>query len=133
MSLLAYAVMRNCEERRIGTLARCLGVLNHTDRIRLLTLLNAAGESVCVCELADVLGLPQYTVSRHLKALARAGWVTGEHDGPWVYYTAVSSPLLEALGPSLSPTAEDEGRLRARLALRERGRCVVGPKDAARA
>lgn len=124
--------MSNCDRVRIEELASCLGVLNHPDRVRLLTLLGAAGESVCVCELVDVLDLPQYTVSRHLKVLARAGWVTGEHDGPWVYYTPVSSPLLEALQPCLSPTAEDEGRLRARLALRERGRCVVGPKDAAR-
>ncbi len=125
--------MGECTLEQIESLAQRMRVLSHPVRLRSLALLLRAGGGLCVCELADVFELPQYTVSRHLKALTRAGWVTGEHDGPWVYYTPVSSPLLEALGPSLSPTAEDEGRLRERLALRERGRCVVGPKDAARA
>ncbi len=124
--------MSNCRSLHVDELARRFGALGHPVRVRILSLLRAAGESICVCELSDVLKLPQYTVSRHLKALAGAGWVVGEHEGPWVYYTPVASRLWEALGPCFTPTAEDDGRLRERLALRERGRCVVGPKHAGR-
>ncbi len=130
---LAFAVVGKCTSAQMESLAQRMRVLSHPVRLRSLAVLLRARGGLCVCELADVLELPQYTVSRHLKALAHAGWVAREHDGPWVYYSAVDSPLLEALRPNLSPTAEDEGRLRERLALRERGRCVVGPKDTGRA
>ncbi|MFO8034173.1 MAG: helix-turn-helix domain-containing protein [Candidatus Bipolaricaulota bacterium] len=125
--------MDKCRPEQMEALAQHLRMLSHPVRLRSLALLLSAGGGLCVCELADVLELPQYTVSRHLQALARAGWVVGEHDGPWVYYKPVTSPLLKALGPSLSPAVEDEERLRERLLLRERGRCVVGPKDTGRA
>ena len=40
-----------------------------------------------VGELCAVLQLPQSTVSRHLKTLADAGWVTSRRDGTSRYYT----------------------------------------------
>ena len=45
-----------------------------------------------VGELCAVLQLPQSTVSRHLKMLADAGWVTSRRDGTSRYYSAVQSP-----------------------------------------
>ena len=38
-------------------------------------------------ELCAVLQLPQSTVSRHLKTLADAGWVTSRRDGTSRYYS----------------------------------------------
>ena len=40
-----------------------------------------------VTELCAVLQLPQSTVSRHLKTLADASWVTSRRDGTSRYYT----------------------------------------------
>ena len=56
-------------------------------RLRLLSLLMAteSGES-CTCDLTELLGLSQPTVSHHLKKLAEAGLVTGERRGVWTLY-----------------------------------------------
>src|SRR6476659_9803579 len=40
-----------------------------------------------VSELCSVLQLPQSTVSRHLKTLSDAKWVTSRRDGTSRYYT----------------------------------------------
>ena len=53
-------------------------------RLRLLNLLRE-GER-CVCELVEVLGLPQSKVSRHLAYLRRAGLVRARKEGLWMHY-----------------------------------------------
>ncbi len=44
-----------------------------------------------VTELCAILQLPQSTVSRHLKMLADAGWVTSRREATSRYYSAVQS------------------------------------------
>jgi len=105
-----------------------LRALAHPLRVRILGLLLSVDSSVCVCELADALGLPDYKVSRHLSALKAAGFVEGEHRGPWVYYHPLPSELLEALRPFLVLEPEDLRRLKIRLGKRKGGLCVIGPK-----
>ncbi len=61
-------------------------------RLRILNLLRA-GDEVCVCDLIEVIGVPQAKVSRHLAYLRKAGLVRGRKDGLWVYYS-----LLPASG-----------------------------------
>jgi len=85
----------------------------------------ASKRPLCVCELAEVLGLPEYKVSRHLSALKKAGFITSEHKGPWVYYEPVSSPLLSALAPFLTPSAEDLQRLETRTKKRRKNVCAM--------
>jgi ArsR family transcriptional regulator len=53
-------------------------------RIRILSLL-AAGE-LCVCDIVDVLALPQPTVSRHLAYLRRAGLVEATREWKFAHY-----------------------------------------------
>lgn len=53
-------------------------------RIRILSLL-AAGE-LCVCDLVDILRLPQPTVSRHLSYLRRTGLVEVTREAKWAHY-----------------------------------------------
>ncbi len=53
-------------------------------RIRILNLL-VAGE-LCVCDLVELLGLPQSTVSRHLRYLHRAGLVEVSRDWKFAHY-----------------------------------------------
>ncbi len=109
-------------------LAMRFKALGSPARLRILALLVAVGESVCVCELADALDLPEYKVSRHLSALKAAGFVKGEHKGPWVYYEPLPSELLSALEPFLSPARNDLRRLKARMRKRRGGLCVIGPR-----
>jgi ArsR family transcriptional regulator len=54
-------------------------------RLRILHLLRVNGET-CVCDLVDVLGVPQPTASRHLAYLRRAKLVVARKDGLWQHY-----------------------------------------------
>jgi len=60
-------------------------------RIRILNLL-VAGE-LCVCDLVDLLELPQSTVSRHLRYLHRAGLVEVDRDWKFAHYR-LAKPAL---------------------------------------
>lgn len=53
-------------------------------RLRLLNLL-ATGEH-CVCDLTEILGLPQSSVSRHLAHLRRARLVETTREGKFAHY-----------------------------------------------
>ena len=56
---------------------------DHT-RLRILHLLH--GGELCVCDLVDVLGIPQPKTSRHLGFLRKAGLVQSRKEGYWMYY-----------------------------------------------
>jgi ArsR family transcriptional regulator, arsenate/arsenite/antimonite-responsive transcriptional repressor len=82
-------------------LAGALKVLADPVRLRLLSLIAAAGE-VCACDLVAPLGRSQPTVSHHLGVLADAGLVERERRGRWVHYRVVPDRLRvvrDALDP----------------------------------
>jgi ArsR family transcriptional regulator len=82
-------------------LAGWLGVLSDPTRLRLLSLIAAAGEACAACDLVEPLGVSQPTVSHHLKVLREAGLVDSHKRGRWVYYRPVPerlSILSRALG-----------------------------------
>jgi SAM-dependent methyltransferase len=62
-----------------------LTALADSTRSRMLLVLER--HELTVSELCAVLQLPQSTVSRHLKTLADAGWVSSRRDGTSRYYT----------------------------------------------
>ena len=53
-------------------------------RLRIMSLL-AAGE-LCVCDIVELLALPQPTVSRHLAYLRRAGLVDATREWKFAHY-----------------------------------------------
>jgi len=70
-------------------LAERLKALAHPARLRLLSLVAAhPGGEACVCNLVAPLGLGQPTVTHHLQALHRAGFLQRERRGVWVWYRA---------------------------------------------
>ena len=66
-------------------LARAFAALSDPVRLRLLSLVAAAGE-VCSCDLERPLGKSQPTISHHTKALADAGLIVGEKRGRWMWW-----------------------------------------------
>lgn len=96
-------------------------------RLRILSLVQP-GE-LCVCDLVEILQLPQPTISRHLSYLRRAGLVKVRQERSWNYYelalarSAFHTKLLECLSscfrdvPKMSADA-----VRAR-GVRKRGGC----------
>lgn len=64
--------------------AQMFKALGDETRLRMLGLLTH-GE-LCVCDIMEVLKLPQSTASRHLAYLKNAKWVSGVRRGKWMYY-----------------------------------------------
>ena len=64
--------------------AQMFKALGDETRIRILGLLRH-GE-LCVCDLMEILQLPQSTTSRHLAYLKNSSWVVGTRRGQWMYY-----------------------------------------------
>jgi len=98
------------------------------DAFRARTLAALAGHELTVSELCQVLQLPQSTVSRHLKLLADAGWVTSRREGTSRYYSlplddldGSQRQLWSLIHEQVSRTAEalqDQGRLKGVVAER---------------
>jgi len=65
-------------------LTRVFKALADTTRIRIVKMLQE--KNLCVCELQEVLGIAQSSVSHHLKILEDAGLVEHEKCGQWVDY-----------------------------------------------
>jgi len=103
-----------------------LASLADNTRSRILLLLD--GQELSVSELCTVLQLPQSTVSRHLKALAEAGWVSARAEGTSNVYAmsreALDAPsrrlwslVREQVGASAA-AVQDQRRLQATLSAR---------------
>jgi ArsR family transcriptional regulator len=94
------------------------GACADATRLRLLQLL--AQRELCVCEMVELLGMPQGKVSRHLGVLRRAGLVRCRREGTWMHYalnkqeTPLGRLVEEYLHrPSQDPTlAQDRRQLR---------------------
>ncbi len=88
------------DEAQAAELAKVFAALADPVRLRLLSLVAAAGE-VCSCDLEDPLGKSQPTISHHTKALADAGLLIGEKHGRWIFWRVVPARLA-ALRAALS-------------------------------
>jgi ArsR family transcriptional regulator, arsenate/arsenite/antimonite-responsive transcriptional repressor len=92
-----------------------------SDRTRLRILHMLRGGELCVCQIVDVLGVPQPKASRHLAYLRKAGLVLARKDGHWSYYelaparTVFHRKLLDCLCccfPEVPELAQDVERLK---------------------
>ena len=91
-----------------------LSALADATRSRMLLVLER--HELTVTELCAVLQLPQSTVSRHLKTLLDAEWVSSRRDGTSRYYTLA----LDDRGPAtrrLWALLREEGKYTVRLTL----------------
>ena len=67
--------------------ASLFAALGNPGRVKIVNMLAAAEDPVCLCNLVDPLGLAQATVSQHLKRLVEAGLVRREERGKWSYFS----------------------------------------------
>lgn len=63
---------------------RTLKALADRTRLRILAMVTTG--PVCVCQLVEVLGLSQSTISKHLSILSAAGLVVDERRGRFTLY-----------------------------------------------
>ncbi len=100
-------------------------------RIIRLVLENA----LCVCELADILEMPQSSVSSHVQVIRKAGLLESEKCEKWTYFRIDRNyrKLITSLEKFFAGSADailtsDAARAVTRLAKREDS-CCPGPKS----
>jgi len=69
-------------------MSEILKALAHQARLRIVSGLKKDGCNVS--EIQKNLGLPQSTISQHLRVLKQAGVIKGRRDGTKVCYTVIS-------------------------------------------
>lgn len=75
-------------------LAKGFKLLADPVRLRILSLIaNAPDGALCACDLPDVIGRSQPTVSHHLSLLAEAGLLTREQRGKWAWFRVESERI----------------------------------------
>lgn len=114
-------------------LAAALKVLGEPRRLRVLRVLLEVPDTLCGCELSDILDVPDYQISRDLSALRDAGLVDNRgRTGTWVHYEAARDapePLDRVIELVLATPLEsaDATRFDLRYGLRDQVGCVLGP------
>lgn len=88
-------------ERDRVALADRLKALADPTRIGIVNCL-ARSPELCVCNLTEMFGLSQPTISHHLRVLREAGLVEAEKRGTWSYYRLNRAAVAE-LAFALSP------------------------------
>jgi len=76
--------MANMRMRAMKQFVRVMKALSDPNRVRMIKILGV--KELCVCELQDLVGLAQSTVSKHLKVLEEAGLVDYRKEGSWFIY-----------------------------------------------
>ncbi|MBW2056365.1 MAG: winged helix-turn-helix transcriptional regulator [Deltaproteobacteria bacterium] len=98
--------------RLVQTLKACADA----NRIRILKMLQQ--KEMCVCEVAEALGVTQPSVSRHLRILGEADLVLQRREGVWMYYRLNPDPptvYAQALLADIGSWLEDDPEIQALL------------------
>ena len=64
-------------------------------------------DSLCVCDLAQVVGVSEPAVSQHLRLLRSLRIVRGRRDGKMVYYSLEDEHVRSMLGIAIGHRAEE--------------------------
>ncbi len=87
-----------------------------SDRTRLKIFLYLVSESLCVCELINILDMKQARISRMMKKLKDAGLVDRERRGKWIIYSAnpeaLKTGIVRGLMEDKKLSVSDMKRLR---------------------
>ncbi len=111
--------------------AQLFKALSDETRLRIIALL-AHGE-LCVCDLMEIMGLPQSTVSRHLATLRQSELVGDRRQGVWIFYRIIESSesvyreLLDILSENMGHMEQvkaDREKLQALLQQKKPDSCL---------
>ena len=112
-------------------------VLGDPTRWRIIRLI--ANDALCVCELAEILGMPQSSVSSHVQVIRKAGLLESERREKWTYFRieAAYLKLLQQLQSGFNGAGDpiwetDDQKTSERLAEREDSWCPGPVKLASR-
>ncbi|PRQ03411.1 HTH-type transcriptional repressor AseR [Enhygromyxa salina] len=84
----------------LGECAASLKALADPTRLEIVSLVAAAKEPLCACEIEAHFDLSQSTISHHLGLLRKAGVLNAERRGTWAFYSITkdaASPLATVM------------------------------------
>ncbi|MFB7813245.1 ArsR/SmtB family transcription factor [Paenibacillus chitinolyticus] len=70
---------------QLQSLADTFKLMGDKTRLTILALLRE--RELCVCDLVDVTGMSQPSISQHLRKMKDAGLVSERRKGQWIYYS----------------------------------------------
>jgi DNA-binding transcriptional ArsR family regulator len=76
--------------------AALLQLLGNATRLRMFFVLDQVGP-ICVCDLAEILGVTQSAISQHLAKFRAYRLVTSRRDGQTLYYSLAKTPDVKLL------------------------------------
>ena len=127
--MTAFTVTMASVMESIVTFSRALADATRWRIVRLVL-----DDALCVCELADILEMPQSSVSSHVQVIRKAGLLESEKCEKWTYfridrkYRKLIGTLEKFFGFDDSVLETDATRSVARLAKREDS-CCPRPKS----
>ncbi len=65
--------------------------LSDSTRMRIINILNYS--NLYVCEIVEILELPQSTISRHLTILRQANLIVSNKEGLWINYSLLKKDV----------------------------------------
>jgi ArsR family transcriptional regulator len=121
----------------MDNLTRWFYALGDETRWRIIQLIFT--EALCVCEIAEILDMPQSSVSSHLQVLRKAGLLESERCEKWIYYRlagqfqSILGKLAEQFEgtPGRHPVLTRDARRAAKRLARRIETCCPGPKQLA--
>jgi ArsR family transcriptional regulator, arsenate/arsenite/antimonite-responsive transcriptional repressor len=102
-NLNPYSSPNQNKDSVLESLAWVFKALSDPTRLKILMHLasgqvGCCGDGVCACDLEELTGLSQPTVSHHMKCLSSAGLIRSEKRGKWMYYSLDPKGVQAARG-----------------------------------
>jgi ArsR family transcriptional regulator len=101
---VAEAQSRIPDDASVMALAETFGTLGDPTRIRMIAALT--GGELCVCDLAQVLGLTRSAVSHQLRLLRGQGLVRFRKEGKMAFYTLDDDHIKRLMAEGISHVEE---------------------------
>lgn len=92
------------EEELLKELADFYKVFGDSTRIKILCVLLEA--EVCVCDLAEILGMTQSAISHQLRVLKQMKLVKNRRDGKTVYYSLADDHIQTIISQGMEHITE---------------------------
>ncbi|WP_101773163.1 ArsR/SmtB family transcription factor [Peptostreptococcus faecalis] len=90
----------NISDEKIDDLAEFFKVFGDVTRIKIIKVL--FDKELCVCEIADLIGMTQSAISHQLRTLKKARLVKFRKEGKTVYYSLDDSHVRDIFDCGLS-------------------------------
>ena len=109
--LVAHVRLDMPGEESLYDLAELFKVFGDSTRIRILCVLFES--EMCVCDIAELLGMTQSAISHQLRILKQARLVRSRREGKTVFYALDDEHVRTVIGQGMEHIEEKHGRKKA--------------------